>query len=191
MPRDNIRIDTRQLNNIGRQLRGLEREMPGAAASALNRTVDYINTQVGRIVTQEYSIKTTTVKKTIKKHKARRGELSAKLVSQGHLLSLANFPFSPKSPGTKRKVKVKIKKQGGRKTVNTSPSAFVQNMNNSLNVFMRVGEERKPIVVLRTLSIPQMIGNEDINRQIQRDAQAKLSERIEHEVQRRLNRIRG
>lgn len=191
MSKGNIFIDTKQLSSIAIGLRAFEKEMPGAAASALNRTVDFINTKIGKIVTSEYAIKTSDVKKTITKNKARKGDLSASLVSRGHTLSMSHFPFTPKQPGIKKKVKVKIKKSDGMKVINTDPKAFVQVMKNSLNVFKRVGPDRKPVVLLRTLSIPQMINSENVEKEIQEAADKKLGERIEHEIKYRLNKIKA
>jgi hypothetical protein len=189
MAKSNMIVDVKELNKLAIELKGFEKQIPGAAASALNRTLEHVNTKIGRIVTQEYALKSTEVKGSIKKYKAKKGDLSASLISRGHTLSLSHFPFSPKKPGTKRPVKVKIKKSEGKKSVNTDPKAFVQVMHNSLNVFKRVGNGRKPVVVLRTLSVPQMIGNEIVDSQIQELAQAKLSERITHEVNYRLDKI--
>lgn len=196
MGKDNIFVDTKELNKIAIELKGLEKEVPGAVASALNRTVDTINTSIARMVTQEYAIKAGDVKKTIKKHKAQKGSLSAGLVSRGHTLSLAHFQFTPKQPGKKTKVKVKIKRQGGKKVVNTSPAAFVASTGattedkTQYNVFHRVGDKRLPIKVIRTLSIPQMIGNDKITSQVQEVAQKKLDERIKHEIEFRLDKAK-
>jgi hypothetical protein len=190
MAKGDIFIDTKQINQVTIGLKSLEKQMPGAAASAINRTVDYVNTKLARIVVAEYAIKTSDVKNTIKKSKASKSNLSASLTSRGHTLSMSHFPFTPKQPGIKRAVKVKIKKSAGVKTINTDPTAFVQVMKNSLNVFKRVGKERKPVVVIRTLSVPQMISNEKVEREIQQEAGKKIAERIQHEIEYRLNKIK-
>ncbi len=195
MAKDNIFVDTKELDKLAIGLKGLEKQMPGASASALNRTVDFIYTRIGRLVTQEYSIKITDVKKTIKKYKAKKGDLSAKLVSKGHTLSLAHFSFSPKKPGTRRQVKVKIKR-GKSKPVGVDPKAFVASTGAKsadkvqYNVFKRTTNKRLPVVVLRTLSVPQMIGNANVEAQIQEAAQKKLGERIEHEINWRLDKLK-
>lgn len=196
MGKDNIFVDTKELNRIAIELKGFEKEVPGAVISALNRTVDNINTNIARMVTQEYAIKVGDVKKTIKKHKAQKGNLSAGLVSKGPTLSLAHFQFTPKQPGKKTKVKVKIKRQSGKKVVNTNPAAFVASTGATTedkiqsNVFHRVGDKRLPIRVIRTLSVPQMIGNEQITSKVQEMAQKKLDERIQHEIEWRLEKAK-
>ncbi len=190
MAKGDIFVDTKQINQVTIGLKSLEKQMPGAAASAINRTVDYVNTKLARIVVAEYAIKASDVKGTIKKNKASKSNLSASLTSRGHTLSMSHFPFTPKQPGIRKAVKVKIKKNSGMKAINTDPKAFVQKMKNSLNVYKRVGKERKPVVVLRTISVPQMISNEKVEQAIQQEAGKKLVERIEHEIEYRLNKIK-
>lgn len=201
MAKDNIFVDTKQLNKIAIELKSLEKEVPGAVASALNRTVDHINTNIARMVTQEYAIKVGDVKKTIKKNKASRGELSASLVSKGHTLSFAHFPYTPKKL-SRKKVKVTIKRSSGKvssKAGFVAPTGAESEDKIQYNVFKRLGkfkiadkgshegEWREMIAPIRTLSVPQMIGNVNIKAQIQEEAQKKLNERIEHEIAWRLD----
>ncbi|MGF7431091.1 phage tail protein [Thermoanaerobacterium thermosaccharolyticum] len=199
MARD-IFVDTKQLNRIAIELKNLDNQIPGAASSAVNRTLDFVYTRIGRLVTQEYAIKVSDVKKTMTKYKASKTNLYAKIISKGHTLSLAHFPFSPKKPmtgGKRRKakaVKVKIKRQEGYKTIKTNPLPFVASTGarsadkTQFNVFKREGSSRLPIKVLRTLSIPQMITNVNVSDQIQKLAQEKLMERIQHEIEWRLDK---
>lgn len=203
MSKDNIFVDTKQLNKIVIGLKGFEKEMPGAVASALNRTVDHINTKLGRIVTQKYAIKTSDVKSTIKKNKAAKGDMSASLVSKGYTLSFAHFPHSPETPiiamvlgvrHEKARVKVKIIESKGKII---SKSGFIAKTGAKsadkipYNVFHRLGKSRFPIAPIRTLSVPQMIGNEEVEKQIQNIANEKLNERIEHEINWRLDKIKN
>ena len=190
-------VDIKSLDRIAIELKGFESEMPGAVTSALNRTLDHINTRVGKIVTQNYAIKQKIVKGTIKKYKARPGRLGASLISRGHTLSMANFPHSPSSPGSKNKgsVKVKIKKNKGKEAIKTNPKPFLTTTGaksadkTQYNVFRRTSESRFPITVIRTLAVPQMIGSDAVEGIIQKDAIKKLDERITHEINYRLTKI--
>ncbi len=193
----NITVDTKELKRLIIGTKNFEKELAGAIASALNRTVDFVNTRLSRIVTGVYAIKGSDVKKTIRKYKAKKGQLSARLESKGSTLSLTHFPHKPettvisRSLGVKHpkaQVKVKIKK-GSMKNVGVDPKAFLQKANGATNIFKRVGDERKPIVVLKTLSVPQMITNETVGVDIQKIAQDKMNERITHEVDFRLSRL--
>jgi len=198
MAKQDIFIDTKQIERLAIELKGFEAEVAAATVSALNRTIDYTVTQVGRIVTKEYAVKTSEVKASfkggIKRPSAK--SLEASIVSTGYLLSLAHFPHSPSAP-SKRKYKVKatIKRAGGRKVINTDPKPFVAGTGASsadkvqFNVFKRIGKTRLPITVLRTLSIPQMITNEQVAETIQKAANEKMAERLEHEITRQILNI--
>lgn len=193
----NITVDTGELKRLIVGTKNFEKEVAGAIASALNRTVDFVNTRLGRIVTGIYAIKGADVKKTIRKYKAKKGQLSARLESKGSPLSLTHFPHKPettviaRSLGVRHKraqVKVKIKK-GSMQPMKVDPKAFLQKANGATNIFKRVGDERKPIVVLKTLSVPQMITNETVGVDIQKLAQGKMNERLTHEVDFRLSKL--
>lgn len=185
-----IIIDTSQLNRVVKGLEGFEKQMPGAAMAAVNRTLDHVNTKLGRIVIQEYNIKLGDIKKTITKNKANRGNLRAFIKSQGRPLTFSHFRISQSGKKVK-KVKVKVKKTAGLKQVNTDPKAFVQTLGGNKQVLKRKGVARFPVEVLRTLSIPQMIDSLNVSNQIQQEANNKLSERIDHEIQYRLKKVKG
>lgn len=217
MSKDNIFVDTKQFERLSIEFKSLGKQMPAAAASALNRTLDYTVTCIGRLVPREYAIKTSEVKASMKggKRKATKTDLSASITSKGHTLSIAHFPHSPSRPrknairfGKGRKligkgydINVTIKRSKGPQVIRTTPKPFIASTGaksadkTQYNVFRRIGHKRLPITVLRTLSIPQMIGNENLEPEIQEAAQKKLAERIEHEIEWRLNgmqrRIKG
>jgi hypothetical protein len=87
-------------------------------------------------------------------------------------------------------VKVQIKKSEAKRYINTYPQPFLASTGaksaekTQFNIFKRVGKARLPIKILRTLSVPQMITNENVTDQIQQAAQGKLNERLEHEIAR-------
>lgn len=180
-----IIIDTTQLNKVVKGLGNFEKEMPAAAISAVNRTLDYVNTRLGKLITTEYNIKVSDVKATITKSKARKGNLLAFLKSTGPRLTLGRFVFG-RSKGA---VKVKVKKSDGAKAVRTDPKAFVQVLSGRKQVMKRQGKKRFPVDLLRSISIPQMIDSLNVSEKIQEEANKKLAERIEHEIDFRLKKV--
>lgn len=192
-----INIDTSGLKAFEKKLWNLEKQIPGATASALNRTLDYTSSQWAKLITQRYSVKSAEVKKSISKKLANKSTLSANISVNGHRLSFAHFPHNPKIPGTRRGVKVKITKDSGYKQIRTKQKPFVATTGAKsadkiqYNVFKRTTEKRYPIVVMRTLSIPQMASYKGISEKVQEAAQRKLEERIEHEVKWRLEKAAG
>lgn len=184
-------IDTKQIDRLTFELKEFPEEVAIATYHALRRTMDQVVTQTGRIVTKSYSIKARDVKDSFKGgiKKPTKSDLSASLTSRGHTLSLVHFSHTPKVQGNKKyKVKVTIKRDKGRQTVNTNPLPFIASTGAKssekiqYNFFRREGSSRLPIKVIRTLSVPQMISNAKVADQIQKAAAEKLNERHEHEI---------
>lgn len=184
-----ITVDSRQLRRVTIELRGVQNQIPGAMASALNRTLDFTATHTTKLVTQEYAVKAKDVKATMRKKKASKSDLSCYINSTGHTISLMHFKVTPRKYSKRRyKAKVQIKKSGGKQEIK---GAFVQTMNGATNVWKREGRRRLPVRMLRTLSIPQMISNEKVDEKVSRLAGEKLNERIQHEIDFRLQRAQN
>jgi hypothetical protein len=190
-------INTAGLKAINKQLNGLQKEIPGATASALNRTLDHAVTVAGKEVSEEYAITSAKAKSTIRKYKASKSLLRAYMSSKGSTLTLGSFPHKPETTiiartlGVKHKssqVRVKIKRGDTLRTLNVTPKAFLQKSNGATNIFQREGKSRFPIRVLRTLSIPQMVGQEKTMLNIQSQTSKKLGERITHEINFRIKK---
>lgn len=185
----NTFINDKEIKQIAIKLKGLPKQIPGATASALNRTLDYTVTQTKKEVTNIYAIKQKEVNATLKKKRASKSSLNASIQSTGKTIALSKFPHNPKQYKPKnKKVKVKVKKQEGYKIIKTSPSTFVQTMG-STHIWMREGKSRTPVRLLRTLSVPQMISNNEVMDVVQRKAGEKLQERISHEIEWRLSKL--
>jgi len=194
--RKEIHIDTTQLETLTRELKGFEKEVASAAYNALNRTIDQVITYTARIVKRNYAIKDkiNDVKNTFRRGIKRptKTDLTARLTSRGYTLSFAHFPFTP-SRRLKKQAPVKVKIRAGRQA--TSRKGFVAHTGAltadkiQYNVFKRLGRNRLPIAPIRTLSIPQMISNEKVSDQIQKFAQEKFNERLEHEITREILNI--
>jgi len=193
MAKDPVIIDTKQLDRLTIELKGFTKEIGEAACAALNRTIDHVITQVGRIVPKEYAIKAKEVKESFSRGIKRpsASDMTASVESRGHTLSFAHFPYTPKTPKKIKRstfenaVMVTIKKDKGKVLLRKGFVASTGAKNPDkiqFNVFKRLGDKRLPIAPVRTLSIPQMITNEGISKQIQQSAQQKLDERLEHEI---------
>lgn len=187
---DNTFINDKELKKMAIKLQVIPKQVPAATASALNRTLDFTVTQTKREVTKNYSVKQKEVASTLRKKRASKSNLNAYIECKGKTIDLAKFPHNPKAFSPKnKKVKVKIKKQEGYKVIKTNPSAFVQNMGTT-HIWMREGSKRTPVRLLRTLSVPQMVSNQEVIGVIEEKSKEKLRERIEHEIEWRLNKIK-
>lgn len=182
-----ITVDVSALGGIMKKLQGFEKEVPAAVQSAINRTIDHVFTRAAQVVTKSYNIKNKEVKETMTKRKASRGSLYAFVKLRGKRFTLARFLSG--GLGSKSKVaKVKIKKAAGYKKVGGDPKAFVQKVTGRTQVMRRLGDKRYPVDVMRTIATAQMVMNVDVAKVIQKDANAMLQKRVEHEIERRLKR---
>jgi hypothetical protein len=198
MAKDTVFVDTKQINSLAVELKRFEREVGEAAYYALDRTIEHVVTKAGQLVSKAYAIKSSEVKDTFKGgiKKPSKTNLAASLTSKGYTLSIAHFPHNPKTPSRRKyKVKATIKRSNGRQTISTEPKPFIATTGaksedkTQYNVFRRLGKARLPVTVIRTLSIPQMITNDNIAEKIQQAAQQKLEERLEHEIIRQMTSI--
>jgi hypothetical protein len=187
----NIVIDSSAVNKVVNGLKGIEKQAPAAFTSALNRTLDHVYTKTGRVVKQNYNVSVNEIKSSMTKYKASYSRHRAWIQVRSRRFTLARF--LPGGVGsTSKMARVKIKKSAGRVQVGGSPPAFVQRAPNGLtHIFRRAGKKRYPIDVLRSLSPTQMVENLDVSKEIQADAIKKLEERIVHEIDYRLKKVKG
>ncbi len=188
-----IDIDTSQIKRLTEELKGYEKEVAEATRLALNRTIDFAITTAGREVSTLYAITAKEVKNSFKGgiKKPTTTKLEASILSRGHTLSLAHFPFTPKTSKRGKKsvfqnaVFAKIKKARGSVLVKNGfvgSTGATSAEKTQYNVFKREGKARLPITPIRTLSIPQMITNDEVGEKISKAASEKLNERLEHEI---------
>lgn len=192
-----IQIDTRQIDLLSVELQSFPKQTQTAMYHALKRSLDQTKNEIGRIVPKEYAIKSKEVKESFNGgvNYPTKENLEASLTSTGKRLSFAHFPFTPKTAVRKGKravVKVTIKKSRPKvasKVGFTASTGAKSEDKVQFNVFRRLGKERFPISPIRTLSIPQMITAEGMEEKIQSFALEKFEQRLEHEMNRAMDRI--
>lgn len=192
-----IQIDTRQIDLLSVELQSFPKQTQTAMYHALKRSLDQTKNEIGRIVPKEYAIKSKEVKESFNGgvNYPTKENLEASLISTGKRLSFAHFPFTPKTAVRKGKravVKVTIKKSRPKvasKVGFTASTGAKSEDKVQFNVFRRLGKERFPISPIRTLSIPQMITAEGMEEKIQSFALEKFEQRLEHEMNRAMDRI--
>lgn len=183
-------IDSKGLGSVRIDLQKVAKQIPGATVSALNRTLIFTATKTVKEVTNEYAIKSNTVKSSMKRVRAKGNSLYAYISSTGPAIPLGKFQHTPRKYSKRVKsVKVKVKKSGGYKNIKTNPKAFVQTIYGAeADIYKRKGKSRFPVIKLKSISVPQMISNEKIINNVQQAAALKLQERIEHEIEWRLSK---
>ncbi|WP_313891126.1 phage tail protein [Psychrobacillus sp.] len=176
-----VGFDERSLKEVQSRLGSFKSKAPNAIASALNRGMSNINTNIKKEVRKEYHIKAGDIDVTLKKNRASKGSLSAEVKSKGGAIPLDKFKVTPKSINPKRKstLSVAVKKDGVKKL----KGAFMADINGP-KLFLRAKKSRLPIGRLFGPSIPQMLGNEDIGSPIQEKGQDAFEKRLDHEINR-------
>lgn len=162
-----------------------------ATVRALNYTLNRVATETGREIRKVYNVKLKAITAALKKHRASKRRLTARLVVEGVRLGLIEFaaravnPWNVKGRRHRRRgggVSVQIKVAGGRKivkgafiTASTANNAKGGGSEGMRQVWRRTGAgdlagdtgERYPIVNLRSISIPQAFSNQAIIRALQ------------------------
>lgn len=176
-----IDVDERSIRETQQRLGDFERRAPSAISNALNRGMANVNTNIKREVRKEYHIRAGDVNATLTKIRASRGSLSAGVLSKGHLIGLDKFKISPKTVNPKRKTPITaaVKKSGGGKLGSAFPADI-----NGMKIFRRSGKSRLPINRLFGPSVPQMLDNEGMVHEIERQGQETFEKRLDHEINR-------
>ncbi len=183
-----VDVDKKQLQSVEDRLGEFNKQAPSAISRALNRAASNVNSNIKKEVRKEYNIKAGDINETLTKTKASKISLKAEVRSSGALIPLDKFKVSPKTVNPKRKSQIKIGvKKDGLKIV---MGAFVADINGK-KVFQRESKSRLPINRLFGPSVPQMLGNEEIKTEIERQGQETFNNRLEHEINRILEKGRG
>jgi hypothetical protein len=180
-----IELSIEHMERLEAALSETPEKIPRAASRAINRAAYTARTEAARKAREEYVVRHGEVINTIKIYPANEGDLSASVISKGSVVPLIKFKVSPKTPQPKRKkpLTAMVKRgEGG-----PIARAFTAQMKSGyIGVFQRVQKPRLPIRQLYGPSIPQMIGSEKVSQWVEEKAQEKLSERLEHEINRAL-----
>jgi len=183
--RPTINVNESVTDEVKRRLGAFEKKAPQVVASALNRAMTNVATNISKETRKSYHIKATDIKKTISKTRATRANIDAIVVSRGNLIPLDRFKVSPRkvSPNRKTPIKAAVKKTGAKKL----KGAFVADVH-GIKVFKRQTDRRLPIDRLFGPSVPQMLDNEVNRRQINIEGRNTFYRRLDHEIDRILSR---
>jgi len=139
-----------------------------------------------------YSKRNESGKKYIGSAKANGTTIdSVGLIYRGRTLSPLHFKMKPTSP-PKKDVPYKITAEffKGKRVRLKRRTFLLENYNNKGQYlpFIREGEKRYPIMVLRTISLPQMIDNKNVREKINANIDSGLSKRVENHLNQALKK---
>ncbi len=178
-------------------IKGIQ-EMKSKSEKVVNRTVADFKSRapgwVAREVTKEYGISKEDVNETKKGVVRGRSQVSIKgaklddisIVYRGRLLTPTHFSMEPTMRPARNSpyvVSAIIKKSKG--LVNFGSSVFLApaSKNSATQIpWQRRSNARLPIDVIKTVSVPQMITNEVVERNIHKQINTKLGKRLAHHL---------
>ena len=181
-----VRVDADRLRDIQRQLGDFANKAPDVTSNALNRAMTNMASNLPKKVREHYHVKAGTVKDTLNVTKSTKATLKAEVRSSGKVIGLDHFKVTPKTvqPRRKKQLKIAVSKKAGMKQI---MGAFISNLN-GVKVFKREGKERLPINRLFGPSVPQMADEEGIVEHVNQQGYITFEKRVDHEVDRILNR---
>lgn len=184
-----IEITSETIERTQTLLAGIPKGAERAFSNAINRAVTYSKTKAFKEVRKVYTVKQSDLnsKTSTKVQKASTGNLAGYVSFSGVKLPLYKFQVTPKAPRKGEKVRAAVMKGGGA----TFDSAFIANLGSGMGVFERITSRRYPTEEIMGLSAGQMVQNEVIIEQLEKEAQEKVDERLKHEIDRILNGYGG
>ncbi len=162
--------------------------VPKVLANSINRSAEGARTDAVTKAKEEYVITAGRVRETINIRKASTSNLSAIVTSRGRPRALSYYKIRP-GKVTKRRppegVYAQIKRSGG----GPIAKSFVAKMaSGHIGVFNRSGSSRFPIVQRFGPSVAQMLESKSVSRYVEAGANRRLSDRLDHEINRLLAR---
>lgn len=165
-----------------KDVKNLEKAIPKAMSSALNRVGTGVRTDATKATRESYTVKAGDVRQDLKIDKSRvRSDMTLIIDSRGANLPLTKF----KTSHSKRYgVRANVKKSTGLKVV---AGAFM--MSKKPGIFSRVRQPRLPIKELYGPAVPVMLNNDKVTEQIEEKARTRMVDRFDHEINRVMGRI--
>jgi hypothetical protein len=180
-----IKIDATEYRKTELKLGPYKQKAPLVMSRALNRAAQTARKTASEVVRQQYTLKSTDVRKTFRLQKASRGRLTAVLISSGEHLGLTHFKHSPRTPRPKNPPRegLKVSVTKGKQT--QFRHAFIADFY-GLKIFQREGKSRLPIRKLVGPSVPQIVGGLKVRPRIESEAAKMYLKRLDHEIKRTL-----
>ena len=179
-------------------LKGMNKDVEKAVSRTISDCKQRGPAQITKAVTAVYGIKSKEVTEAGKGAKSGAKTVGAikvkgisvdcvQLIYKGRLLTPVHFSMTPRvrpENGKKYKVKAGIYK-GAKKVLGTGVFLAPSGKEGTTQIpFKRAGKKRLPIEAIRTVSIPQMISNENVSADIKARMDELLMTRLQHNTDR-------
>lgn len=181
-----IEITSETIERTQTLLAGIPKGAERAFSNAINRAVTRVKTKAFQDVRSVYGIKQSDLKAdtVTRVQKASTGNITGYVSFSGVKIPLYKFNVSPKAAKKSKNIKAGVMKGSW----TAFEHAFIAQMNSGhIGIFERESTERLPIKEIMGLSGAQMVQNEEIIDKLTEEAQEKVEERLQHEIERILN----
>lgn len=181
-----IQIKVDNVEEIKSKFGNMHKKAPSVLSRVINRVITNIKKNISVAVKKRYLVKTEDIKKTLYSSKATSSRLAAFIKSTGTRIPLYKFKVSPAQPRPKtppKSFKARVLKSSGLKPL---PGFVAKMKSGHLGIFERQDGARLPIRELYGPSVPQMVGNDEVWQQIEKEANDTVQKRMEHELNRLL-----
>ena len=149
-----VEVDAASLSRVQKKLGVMKSKAPVVISRALNKTAVSARQRLATRAQQAYTVKSGKFKKNMEIKRATSGNLEAVIRSEGKPLNVTNFKYTAPKSGAKSQI---VASGGLKQLIMGNIKAFKGK--NGL-IWQRRSESRKPIKVLKSNSIPIMIGSE-------------------------------
>ena len=183
-----IEISVEEMKRAQQLFAGIPKGTERAFSNAINRAVSHTKTQAFKEIKRVYAVKQGQLNgaTVTRVQKASTGSLTGFVVFSGVKIPLYQFNVSHNSSG--KNIRAGLKKGSW----TAFEHAFVAQMKSGhIGIFERVATKRLPIEEIMGLSGAQMVGNGEIVEELTKEAEKKVNERVEHEINRILNGYGG
>lgn len=185
-----IEITAETIERVETLLAGIPKGAERALSNAMNRGLSKMKTGAAKKVREVYTVQSSAINEatSTRIQKASTGNLAGYIHFSGYKIPLYKFKVTPKAPGIKKQVTAAVKKGGG----TAFEHAFIAQMKSGhIGVFERETSKRFPIEEKMGLAMAQMVGNQSVIAELEKEAQKTVDERVTHEIDRLLNGYGG
>jgi hypothetical protein len=180
-----VTVDLTDVKDLVKDLQVCPQMIRQATASALNRTLTFVGAETKRQVQEEYAV-TKSIQKAFTKKRATQSDLTAEAIYTDKSIPMFVFKHTVAQNQYRSPVTITIKKSNGKQTHNGSNPALFRGYGKKI---MRRESGEKNIRTAYTLSIPQMVANDDVYKVIAEKAESHFYKRFEHEVDWRMKKL--
>lgn len=193
----NVEIKLDGADDLRRYLAAMPRETESVLRSSVNRAVKAAHSEALIQITRKYTISMNSVEKDLHEFITHGGSIVARLTGRGRPRGALNFNVRPSEPNpsphawTSKQGYIAEILHGAVEDVSRD-YFWIRLKGGNVHLARRLDsnardeDSNKDLHIFRTVSTPQMLGNEDVSKKVSEVTKAKLEEVFAKGMERRL-----